>query len=252
MKHWVFIVLIAGFSQVCRAQCIEDIEKFNAFLGQENSEMLSVLNHSFDTVLQSAYPDVPDFPDRISLFLESYAEINDFERQFYTDSASFRSLKIQLESSGFRKDVYLHEDESYDNKFDLNEFIPEGEEPEPTELGQLDIDLIEAEIQYERRDKEYEVEEYDQEAMYLFNNRPELDFYMNPDGKFWYGLGKYSCSAAIIDILESVKNMNGISLGVVAGGMREIDLNNAFIQQAVMAQFYIPAILRFGYSEKPK
>ncbi len=102
VKHWICIILIAGFSHVSRGQCVESIEKFNAFLGPQKSEMLSVLNQSFDTILQSAHPDITDFKERISVFLESYSEINDFEQQFFTDSASFKKLKIQLESSGFR------------------------------------------------------------------------------------------------------------------------------------------------------
>lgn len=251
MRNCVIIIFIAGFSFGSKAQCIEDWGKFNAFIGPQDSAMLSVLNHSFDTILQSEYPDISDFEDRIRIFLKNFVK-DDFPPRFYSDTASFKKLKNQLESSGFRKDIYVYDEENYEQNFDLNEFIPERDEPEPTEVGQLNIGFIEAEITAERELQGYEVEEYDQDSMYLFKNRPELEFYMNPYGKFWYGLGKYSCSDVIVGVIESVKSQNHISIGVVAIAMVETDLNNPFIRQAVIAQFYIWAILRFGYSDNPK
>ena len=249
MRNWVIIIFIVGFGLGGRTQCVEDFEGFTSFLGTQDSEVLNVINHSFDTILQSEYPDIPDFEDRIRIFLKNFVTDNFFPPRFYSDSASFKKLKNQLESNGFRKDIYLYDEENYEQNYDLNEFIPESDEPEPTEVGRLNIALIEAEIMAEWELQGHIFEEYDQDSTYLFNDRPELEFYMNPHGKFWYGLAKYSCSDVIIDVIESIKNQNRISIGVVAGGMEGTDLKNPFIRQAVVAQFYIWAILRFGYSE---
>ena len=252
MRNWGFIILITFLSCGSEKKPIENIEEFNTFLGQDRSEMLSVLNHSFDTILQSAYPDIPDFPDRIFAFLDSYSKQNDFETSFFTDSTSFISLKNQLENSGFRKDFYLYEGENTDQQFNLDDFIPERDEPEPIDLGPLDLELIEEEIKAENKGLPYDQQEYNGDSLILFSDSSEFEFYINSHGKFWYGIGKYSCSIEIIGVLESINNENHISLAVVAGGMKDTDLNNPFIRQVIMAQFYIPAILRFGYSESPK
>lgn len=251
MKNLIFVIVIAAFTLGCADECEEDYEKFENFMEPQGTRMLKILNHSFDTLLQSIYADIPEFEERLAIFLEDYSAQNDFPRKFSSDSSGFRNLKLLLESSGLRKDVYLYEDEFYENKFDLNEFLTESEEPEYVEdLGPLDLERIEAEIHADNTAKGIEIAEDYPDSVYLFEERPELSFYMNPHGKFWYGLGKYSCNVHIFEIIESVKNVNRISLGVVAGGMQGSDFSNPFIKEAIMAQFYIPAILRFGYTEK--
>lgn len=255
MKNWIIFVFISLLGFGCANKCEDDYEGFIAFSGPEDAEMLEILNYSFDTLLQTIYPDIPGFQDRLSVFLVDYSEQNDFYGgfPFSSDSVSYRALKNQMEESGFRKLVYIYEEESDQQNYDLSQFIPEEEEPEPTVItAPLDLDLIEEEIRADNEKYGYEIQENHPESYYLTKDRPELDFYMNPHGKFWYGLGKYSCSADIVGILELVKTQNRISLAVVAGGMIETDLNDPFIRLAVMAQFYIPAILRVGYTDKNK
>ncbi len=252
MRYKIAVVFVVAFGLGCENRCDQNFQEFKDFLGPEDSEMLLVLNHSFDTILQSAYPGIPDFSDRIYAFLDSYSRRNDFEPSFFEDSASFRSLKNQLENSGFRKNTYLYEGENTDHHFNLDDFIPERDEPEFIDTTQLDIDLIEEVIKAENKRLPYDPQEYNRDSLILFSDRPELGFYINSHGKFWYGIVKYSCGDKIAEILEAINYENRISLGVVAGGMKDADLNNPFIRQVIIAQFYVPAILRFGYSEQPK
>src|SRR5690606_39708859 len=116
MKNLIFVIVLAACTLGCADECEEDYEKFENFMEPQGTRMLKILNHSFDTLLQSIYADNPEFEERLAIFLEEYSAQNDFSRKFSSDSSSFRNLKILLESSGLRKDVYLYEDEFYENK----------------------------------------------------------------------------------------------------------------------------------------
>ncbi|GEM_PF-6536029 len=103
----VCFLILLSFNYTISAQSPEpEIAAFESELGPAKTKLMRRLITSFDQALKRSFPNVSNTEDQVSLFLKS--GIN----QLDLDSLSITRLLSEMESSGFRTDLWITDKEA--------------------------------------------------------------------------------------------------------------------------------------------
>ncbi len=238
-KTFILLIALLLFESLVFGQqrSKNDIQAFNSFLGKEKAKALNAAVASFDQFLLKNYGNLNSCSSRTKAFLEQIDNLNEPDSLWTFETEKNIKIIETFETSGLRKDIWLYENEEYESKYNIHEFLkPEAQDSIPiTNLGELDIDLIEAEI--------IPITEIDSAAIARFDKEMEERnknlLLSNARGKFFYGLAKFNSSdSLILDYVEAT-GFN-ISPAVIAGGFLDQDINfeEPFIKRIVAVEFY--------------
>ncbi|MCE7990873.1 MAG: hypothetical protein HEP71_02795 [Roseivirga sp.] len=116
---------------------------FENELGSERIEALNSLVESFNLLLSSNFSEETTAGVRITRFLE---QLTEQKKDFVYDDNNIQNALKRIDSSGFRKDIYLFDTEvdSYSHK-DISVFFDHEEERKSLALPDLNADFEELE-----------------------------------------------------------------------------------------------------------
>lgn len=180
MKFYLTI-LILSFSQLTIGQKV-DREIFQATLGTEKAHTYSMLEESFGQFLNLNYPNEKSLSKKMKSYL---LDIQDQNFNWTFDSNLSSIILKYLESSGLRKDILLYKNETYKERFPIEDYLnQEKSRKEEIELNEDFEDILEIPPTSRKEEKRIRNEEI--KLQKILDKFPQP----NKDGLFYYALAK--------------------------------------------------------------
>jgi len=214
-----------------------DINEFNSFLGEEKANALNAAVESLDQFLSTNYSNLNSYSSRTRAFLEQMYNLNEPDSMWKFETEKNLKIIEAFGTSGLRKEIWLYDDEKYDSKYNIQEFLkPRDHDSLPiTDLGKLNLELIESEII-----PLYDIDSVESAKFYKdMEERNKTSPWTNINGQFLYGLAKYTLSDSLIQ--EYVESYGSVmSPAVIAYSFLERDINydDPFVKRIIVYQFY--------------
>lgn len=232
-------LIFIGFSASAQQTAKNDIEGFNKFLGKEKANALNAAEKSFEQFLLTNYANHNSFAERTKAFLKQLSRHNKPDSLWALDTEKNSRIIESFETTGLRKEIWLYGYEEYSPKNNIYELLPPEEKDTSniSDLGELEIDLIEEELIPISKVDPAELAKRDRER----EERMKNSLHANAYGEFLYGLAKFTPNDSLIQGYVKVKvTENDISPGVIAGGFLEYytNLDDPFMKRIMVVEFY--------------